>query len=594
MQVGWRQRGSRGVSRLAAILAAACILALLQAESAPPERFGHFDLPLAPGITTAAFDYRKDVPVKDAAGIVILVPGCNGEGAHLLSDLDWSEFARTNRFVLGALTFVSDIEDLRDEKGYYDTSAGSGESALAALKMLKAGRLPVFMYGFSGGAHFTASFAENFPQSLRCWCAAAFDYKTKRIKISSHGESSLKRPPGIIACGSEDSRLGATIAYSGRGRAAGRRWTWVELPDLHHERSPELEGFTRRYFMATLSQRHSGMWLDIGSGEDVAHSSTTERTLQTWLPTAALADEWRAMSARKTKGVVEHVEKTKVKGYEQLTMFLRMPDRAKVDGVLCLSLLARSPVEVREDIRGESGRNGQFLRFADKHNLAVVAWGSHRLWDPTRNWDELTRAEAKKADADFDLVAKAWDAGITHFIKKYGLPPSGYLMNGSSGAAQYAQRLAMRCPERFLAVHTHIPSSFDLPTKGGSSVLWCVTTGENELGYDRSKRFFRAARDLRYPIVYKAYPGLGHESNSYVSKLGFACFEFALAEFARATRLNGGKPTKPDWADIFSSSLFIADIFNQDVYSKFDYMCVPLEFRMILPSAPICDVWTKE
>ena len=67
-----------------------------------------------------------------------------GEGAHLLRDLEWSEFARANKFVLGALTFVSDVEDLRDEKGYYDASAGSGESALAALKMLGAARLPVF------------------------------------------------------------------------------------------------------------------------------------------------------------------------------------------------------------------------------------------------------------------------------------------------------------------------------------------------------------------------------------------------------------------------------------------------------------------
>ena len=581
------------MSRFAAILAAASVLGSLQAAS-PSGGFGHLDLPLAPGFSTAAFDYRKDVSVGDAAGVVVLVPGCNGEGAHLLRDLEWSEFARANKFVLGALTFVSDVEDLRDEKGYYDASAGSGESALAALKMLGAARIPVFMYGFSGGAHFTASFAEHFPQSLRCWCAAAFDHKTKKMKLKPLDSSRKKHPPGIIACGSEDPRFGATISYYGRGRSAGRRWTWVELPEQRHERSPELEGFVRRYFLETMSQNFSGIWLDIGSGGDVAHSADTAKVLQTWLPTKAIADEWRAISAQKTKPVIEHVVKTKLKSYEQLTLFLRLPHGGKPDGVLCLSLLARSPVEVREDIRGETEKCTRALKFADAHNLAVVAWGSHRLWDPNRNWDELTRAEAKKADADFDLVAKAWDAGITHFVKKYGLPASGYLMNGSSGAAQYAQRLAMRRPERFLAVHAHIPSSFDLPTKNGASVLWCVTTGENELGYARSKRFFRAARDLRYPIIYKAYPGLGHEGSGYVTDLGYACFEYALEEYARATRLNGGKPAKPDWTDIFTSSLFLADIFNQEVYSKFDYLCVPHEFRMILPTAAICDAWTKE
>ena len=166
-------------------------------------------------------------------------------------------------------------------------------------------------------------------------------------------------------------------------------------------------------------------------------------------------------------------------------------------------------------------------------------------------------------------------------------------MMGSSGAAQYAQRLALRRPERFLAVHVHIASSFDVPVKKGASLLWCVTTGENELGYARSRRFFRAARDLYFPIVYKAYPGLGHEGNAKVTALGFACFDYALAEYARATKLNGGKPAMPDWADIFSSAPSVADVFNQAVYSKFDYLCVPVEFRMLLPE-PLRAKWSAE
>ena len=294
-------------------------------------------------------------------------------------------------------------------------------------------------------------------------------------------------------------------------------------------------------------------------------------------------------------GLVEHTVKTKLKNYEQLTLFLLPPEGGKINGVLCLSLLAKDAEEVRAQLLGKSERRSpkRALLYAAQRNLAVVAWGARRLWDPSRNWDELSRAEAKKADADFDLVANAWDACINYFVKNHGLPPSGYLMMGSSGAAQYAQRLALRRPERFLAVHAHIASSFDVPVKKGASLLWCVTTGENELGYERSRKFFRAARDLYYPIVYKAYPGLGHEGNAKVTALGFACFDYALAEYERATRLNGGKPTMPDWADIFSSSPSVADIFNQAVYSKFDYLCVPVEFRMLLPEA-LCGAWSAE
>lgn len=302
-----------------------------------------------------------------------------------------------------------------------------------------------------------------------------------------------------------------------------------------------------------------------------------------------------ASAALSAADVVSHAVKPRLKGYEQLTLFLMMPPDGRADGVFCLSLLAKNADDVRAQLQGSSGRRSVDLAldFARMHNLAVVAWGAHRLWDPTRNWDELPRSKARKIDSDFDHVAKAWDMGIDFFVKKYGIPASGYLMMGSSGAAQYAQRLALRRPERFLAVHIHIASSFDLPVKEGASLLWCVTTGENEMGYERSRRFFRAARDKSYPIVYKAIPGLGHAGSAKATGIGFTCFDYALEEQARAKRLKGGKPAKPNWGAIFSSASYVADIFNQAVYPKSDEMCVPTEFRMPLPAA-IREVWIDE
>lgn len=303
-------------------------------------------------------------------------------------------------------------------------------------------------------------------------------------------------------------------------------------------------------------------------------------------------------SAAAPQPLIVRTVKTKVKGYEQMSLYMRPAPAANPQGVLCLCMLAHNnPAEVKDLLeQGSVGRRNisRDLAFAERHNLAVVAWATHRVWDPTRNWDELPRAEAKKIDANFTLMAKAWDDAIKYLVKNHGLPPTGYLVKGSSGAAQFAQRLALRCPERFIAVHAHVASSFDAPTKGGASVLWCVTTGENELGYARSRRFFKAARDMFYPIIYKAYPGMAHEGNSRVVDLGYACFEYALQEFARATKLNGGKLTKPDWADLFTSSMQLADIFNQAVYPKFDYFCIPQDFRMLLPSDAIKNAWLDE
>ena len=293
--------------------------------------------------------------------------------------------------------------------------------------------------------------------------------------------------------------------------------------------------------------------------------------------------------------IVSHSVKTNLKSYERLTLFLMMPPEGKAKGVFCLSLLARSAEDVRAQLQGKSDRRPlkRALDFARERNFAVVAWGAHRLWDSRRNWDELQPSVAKKIDSDFDHVAKAWDVGIAAFVKKYGIPASGYLMMGSSAAAQFAQRLALRRPERFLAVHAHVASSFDRPVKGGSTLLWCVTTGENEMGYERSRRFFKSARDQSYPIIYKAYPGLGHEGSAKVTELGFTCFEFALEHQALAAQAKGGKSAKVDWSKIFKSSDYVADVFNQSVYPKADAICVPPEFRMPLPAA-IREAWTGE
>lgn len=294
-------------------------------------------------------------------------------------------------------------------------------------------------------------------------------------------------------------------------------------------------------------------------------------------------------------GLVEYSVKTKLKDYEQLEMFLLPPKGGKAKGVMCLCLLAKDAEDVRSQLLGKTNRQtvNCALDYAAGRGFAVVAWGARQMWDPSRNWDEVPRQQARKFDFEFGRVASAWDVGIKYFIKNHGLPESGYLMMGSSAAAQFAQRLALRCPERFLAVHVHIASSFDIPVKKASTLFWCVSTGENEMGYRRSMRFFQAARRMSYPIVYKAYPGLGHDGSAKVRALGFLCFDYVLAEYARATKLNGGKPAMPNWAKIFSEAPLVADVFNQAVYPKQDESCVPEEFRMRLPER-LRDTWSDE
>ena len=292
-------------------------------------------------------------------------------------------------------------------------------------------------------------------------------------------------------------------------------------------------------------------------------------------------------------GVIERCEKLEEPNYPQITLFLRKPSRdVPLRGVLCLCLLGNSPEEIGKKICTGSGG---WYDFAETNALAIVGWGSRRLWDPNLNWNELPKDRAREIDRAFDAAAYGWDHAVRWFVQKHGIPESGYLMYGSCGAGQFVQRLALRKPKRFLAVQMNIPGSFDQPIKDGREVLWCLTTGERlDGGYARSLKFLSAVRDLRYPIVYKAYPGLSHgDGTSNQLAMGKAVFDYALAQAERAARLNGGKSAKPDWADIFASAGLVADVRNQCVFPVEDYACVPIDFRLLLPDE-LTSVWLEE
>lgn len=292
-------------------------------------------------------------------------------------------------------------------------------------------------------------------------------------------------------------------------------------------------------------------------------------------------------------GVIERCEKLNARNYPQITLFLRKPPGGvKPRGVFCLCLLGNNPEEIGKKIC--EGKGGWYA-YAEERGLAILGWGSRHLWDANLNWNELPRDRARGIDESFDAAALGWDHAVRWFAQNHGIPESGFLMYGACGAGQFVQRLALRKPKRFLAVHMHLPGSFDEPGQEGRNVLWCLTTGERlDGGYARSLKFLSVVRDLHYPIVYKAYPGLSHgDGTSSQRELGQAFFDYALAQYERATRLNKGVPTKPDWADIFASAGKVADVLNQCVFPVEDYACVPFDFRLLLPEE-LETAWMKE
>lgn len=307
--------------------------------------------------------------------------------------------------------------------------------------------------------------------------------------------------------------------------------------------------------------------------------------------------------------VIDYVLKTGNPSQPQITFFIRPPigmtDLKEAKGVLAICALGNTAQEIKRRLQTLSSVNDDTMwlyRFSEKHRLVILCWGSRQLWDPNRNWDELSKAELRSIDQNFDQVARAWANGVEALTKKYEIPNRGFLLTGVSAAAQYALRLALRQPQFFKAVFVHMPSSFDRPTVEGSQLLWCLTIGERDSGYQRSLKFYQQCRELNYPMIFKGIIGLGHTSSKYSEKLGETFFEWAL-------RTNPGKDSKArfsgplhlakpfpidDQLKGYQHPLYVGDAVNQEKFPWQDRALVPQSFRVPLPDQVMAEAWALQ
>jgi len=243
-----------------------------------------------PNMTRAELHHVATVPNPNA--VLVLCPGCNGSGEDLIRSPKWIAFAKQNRLGLVGLSFASPMPAIENGTGYYYASKGSGAKLLEGIRKIYGRDLPLLLYGFSGGAHFTSRFEEWNPVRVLSWCAYSAGWWDEP-------QQNPGSPPGIVACGDEDPRYGATLIYFKQGRAAGKPWQWVSLAKIGHQGSPELDEFVRDYFSAILSQsKTTSLWTDIDREEKVSGSEQAgQPSLTGWLPSESLFAEWRKLNA---------------------------------------------------------------------------------------------------------------------------------------------------------------------------------------------------------------------------------------------------------------------------------------------------------
>ncbi len=534
-------------------------------------------------------------------GVLVLVTGFIGQ-ANKYNDKDlleiepWKQYALAHGLGFSLLSFAADGKKLDAGGGYCDAKLGAAQLFRNGLAKTFPSDAPVFVYGRNQGAvRFILSLLDNFPDAVASWCCYG------GLKWDPLKNSAANIPPGIVAVTSDSIAIDDAKNLFFQGNDAGNKWTWVDFKPTDED---SFKAFVMEYFLA-MTQNPQDQWRLIDTKEDRQKVNGTVDTHDlTWLPNSAVADLWSGLQTTKEARptVIEKDVDLSQQGLPPIQFYLRLPpgatDTSGADGVLAYCTWSTNRQSLIQALSFDLNRTDpkqiplavQMLRFAAKHNLAVLTWSTPGAWKSNKNVDELTEDEQADIDKEFQAFADAWEKTIDEFCDEYKLPRTDYLLYGMSRGAQWAHRLALRKPDRFLAINAHVPGSFDEPIPEAKRCLWLVTSGEVDIGYQRAKWFYGEARKLGYPIIFKAGEGLGHDDRQDIDDVRDAFFEYAL----QVKKLRDADPNY-DPAIFMSSDKAnaVGNLLTQEVVPPEKASQIPEAYRVYLPNADVANAWKE-
>ena len=295
--------------------------------------------------------------------------------------------------------------------------------------------------------------------------------------------------------------------------------------------------------------------------------------------------------------IIELVEKTKIRGFEDIAFYCRMPNNKKaftglgdssVRGVLALCTWNTKAEDVRQNVSSD-GRFRKMVNFADENNLALVSWTNFKGYNVFVDTEGLSEAQREKYERNYGVRVKEWKNGFKRLCRKVGIPDDNILIYGISGGGQMAHRLVLREPEMFTAIHIHINSSYDLPTRKGKEVLWLVTTGEVEHGYKSAINFYRSSLELGYHMIFKAGENLGHSNSPQIQALGLEFFKYCL-KFGDFAEVDVAKDLSH--FELMKYPAYVGDLRNQYAFeTSHAEKFIDKKDMVALPTQDIADAW---
>lgn len=289
--------------------------------------------------------------------------------------------------------------------------------------------------------------------------------------------------------------------------------------------------------------------------------------------------------------LIERRVETGVPEQPELHLILRLPaghtpEAPTAKGVLAFCTWQGEADSLRSRLASDTD---ELVRYARKRGLALLTWNTATLWKTGKSHSQIGRREFQGQRDDFDKVARAWESGVGKLCKEQNLPQDGYLLYGISRGAHWSGRLALRAPERFLAVHIHVANSYDKPAAFAALPLWLVSSGDLDRGRDNAVAFYRECRAKGFPMILKVVNGLGHADHPEATAVRTEFFDYALRLKERASE-GQTTPGRLMLAELAGGGL-TGDLLSQEVYRGPDAVKIPESQRVALPDEKLARVW---
>jgi len=250
---------------------------------------------------------------KPIRGVLVLVPGFNGDGRGQATDPGWQKLAEELDFATLGVHFKG------GSPIYHQASDGSGDVLLEALahfaKETRHPELkdaPLAMWGHSAGGQFNYNFACFEPKRVLTFVVNKGAYYVGKMKGPAEdipalfflGENDTKlRVSNITSLFEENRKKGALLALLvekgvGHGLGDSRRFTEAYFREVIPKRLPPPSPFANKGKVKLRKMDQGDAWLGNNTTYDISPASSYagKKKEASWLPSGTMAEAWQKLN----------------------------------------------------------------------------------------------------------------------------------------------------------------------------------------------------------------------------------------------------------------------------------------------------------